>query len=120
MSTFGMLSASTINGTSVKNHQDESLGDVKDLMIDTSNGKVEYAVISFGGFLGIGDKYFAVPFASFQIDRKNKVFKLDANREFLENSPGFDKDNWPSTADDSYFGNVRNYYEENYKSDYRY
>lgn len=120
MSTYGMLSASTINGTNVKNHQDEHLGDIKELMIDTSNGKVEYAVLSFGGFLGIGDKYFAVPFESFQIDRENKVFLLDANKDFLKNSPGFDKDNWPSKAGGTYFKDVKTYYDTNYKSDYRY
>ena len=114
MTNFGMLSASTINGTNVKNHQDENLGDIKDLMIDTSTGEVKYAVISFGGFLGIGDKYFAVPFESFKVDRENKVFLLDADKEFLENSPGFDKDNWPSTADNDYFGTVTTYYKDNY------
>ncbi|MBY5959089.1 PRC-barrel domain-containing protein [Membranicola marinus] len=114
-----MLSATSINGTDVKNHQNESLGDVKDLMINTSTGEVEYAVLSFGGFLGIGDKYFAVPFKSFQIDRANKQFMLDVDREFLENSPGFDKDNWPGTAD-NYFSEVTSYYDANYEGEYRY
>lgn len=120
MSTYGMLSASTINGTNVKNHQDESLGDIKDLMINTSTGEVEYAVLSFGGFLGIGDKYFAVPFKSFKIDRNNKVFILSVDKDFLENSPGFDKDNWPSSAKSDYYSNVTNYYDKNYKSTNRY
>lgn len=111
-----MLSASSINGTNVKNHQDQSLGDIKDLMIDTSNGKIEYAVLSFGGFLGIGDKYFAVPFDAFEIDRQNEVFLLNADKEFLEDSPGFDKNNWPNTADDDYYGRVRTYYETNYET----
>jgi len=119
MSTYGMLSASTINGTSVRNQQNESLGEIKDLMINTSTGEVEYAVLSFGGFLGIGDKYFAVPFNSFEIDRINEEFILDVDKEFLKNSPGFDKDNWPGTSD-SYFSEVTTYYDSNYEGDYRY
>lgn len=105
-----VLSSSSISGTNIYNRKGESLGEVKELMVDTKNGNVEYVVVSFGGFLGIGDKYFAVPMEAFQIDSKDKKFVLDANREKLENSPGFDKNNWPSTADDTFTNRVYDHY----------
>src|SRR5690625_7035975 len=96
MATYGMLSASTINGTNVENEEGQNLGHIKDLMIDTTTGEIKYAVLSFGGFLGIGDKYFAVPFTSFEVDRVREKFILSAHKEVLQNSHGFDKDDSPS------------------------
>jgi len=110
MATYGMLSASTINGTNVENEEGQNLGHIKDLMIDTTTGEIKYAVLSFGGFLGIGDKYFAVPFTSFEVDRVHEKFILNADKEFLQNSPGFDKDDWPADAGHSYYTSVSDYY----------
>lgn len=107
-----LLSGTSIIGTDVKNHANEDLGNIKDLMIDTATGNVDYAVLSFGGFLGMGDKYFAVPWASFTIDRKEEKFILDIAKERLEEAPGFDKENWPDHAS-SYFGTVSEFYSNN-------
>lgn len=104
------LSASSINGTSVKNGEGENLGDIEDLMIDLSEGRVAYAVVSFGGFLGMGDKLFAVPFSALRCDCENKVFVLDVPKEKLENAPGFDKDNWPDTADRTWGADIHTHY----------
>ena len=104
------LSSSSIIGTSVKNFKREDLGEIQDLMIDPQSGRVLYAVLDFGGFLGIGDKYFAVPLQAFSIDRVNELFSLDIDKERLENAPGFDKDNWPSTADNTFLDTVYGYY----------
>jgi sporulation protein YlmC with PRC-barrel domain len=60
------LSASTLIGAQVRNPQDESLGDLKDAMIDTTSGKIAYGVLSFGGVLGVGNKLFAIPWDSFR------------------------------------------------------
>ena len=106
-----LLSTSSIVGTDVKNTQGESLGDIKDLMINTNDGSISYCVLSFGGFLGMGDKYFAVPFEAFTIDSNNETFVLNVSKEKLESAPGFDKDNWPSTASDSaYLDNAFRHY----------
>lgn len=105
-----MLSSSSIEGTDVKNTKGESLGEIKDLMINTSKGNIEYAVLSFGGFLGLGDKYFAVPWEAFSVDRNDEEMVLDVTKESLENAPGFDKDNWPKTSDTKYFDSVYKYY----------
>ncbi len=105
-----MLSSSSIEGTDVKNAKGESLGEIKDLMINTSKGNIEYAVLSFGGFLGMGDKYFAVPWEAFSVDRSDEEMVLDVTKESLENAPGFDKDNWPKTSDKTYFDSVYKHY----------
>lgn len=105
-----LLSTSTIRDTSVVNRQGEDLGSVEDLMLDPQSARVQYAVLDFGGFLGIGDKLFAVPLEAFTIDRDNERFVLDVSKDRLENAPGFDKDDWPTTADPAFVENVYDYY----------
>ncbi len=104
------LSANSIIGTDVVNPEGENLGDIKEIMIDTNSGRVSYVVISFGGFLGIGDKYFALPFEAFRIDTEDKNFVLDVPKEKLENAPGFDQDHWPTNANHDYLTSVYNHY----------
>lgn len=104
------LSSTSLVGTNVKNNQDEDLGKIEDLMIDLNGGKVAYAVVSFGGFLGMGDKLFAVPFSALTCECENKVLLLDATKERLEKAPGFDKDNWPDTADRAWGAEVHRHY----------
>lgn len=108
--TTNLLSASSMMGTNVINRAGENLGDIKDIMIDTASGNIAYVVVSFGGFLGIGDKYFAIPMEAFHIDRVDENFVLDVDREKLENAPGFDKDNWPSSADRQFLTDLHSYY----------
>lgn len=91
------LTATTIIGDKVYNHLDENLGDIKDIMLDLSEGKIEYVIIEFGGFLGIGEKFFAVPFEALKLDTSRHAFILNQKREVLENAPGFDKNHWPET-----------------------
>jgi sporulation protein YlmC with PRC-barrel domain len=105
-----LLSASTITGDEVCNLKDEKLGSIQDLMLDTQTGKVRYAVLSSGGFLGMGDRLFAVPWSAFKVDTENKRFILDVNVERLKAAPGFDKDEWPNMADDSWNSSVESYY----------
>ncbi|MEZ4599813.1 MAG: PRC-barrel domain-containing protein [Syntrophotaleaceae bacterium] len=90
-----VMSASTLIGDKVVNLQGEDLGKIEELMIDTDTGNVNYAVLSFGGFLGLGDKLFAIPFESLQLDPEHKRFVLDESKEHLKNAPGFDKHDWP-------------------------
>jgi sporulation protein YlmC with PRC-barrel domain len=105
-----VLSASTLAGNSVVNGQGEDLGNIKELMIDINRGTVAYAVLSFGGFLGLGDKLFAVPWDAMTVEADRERFVLDVPKEKLENAPGFDKDNWPETGDDEWLGDVYDYY----------
>ena len=91
----GVLKASELIGMSVQGTDGKKLGDIKDLVIDPEEGGVEYAVLEFGGFAGIGDKYFAVPWDALQLDQTNKKLLLDVHKKELKNAPGFDKNNWP-------------------------
>ena len=93
-----VLSASTLTGDSVRNPQGESLGKIEDLMIDLDYGQIAYAVLSFGGLLGFGDKLFAVPWGAMTLDMDSHEFVLDVDKDKLENAPGFDKDNWPEMS----------------------
>lgn len=94
-----LMGADTLLGEDVYNLADEKLGDIKEFMLDMQTGEVSYAVLSFGGFLGMGEKLFAVPFTSLRLDTENRRFILDATKEQLKNAPGFDKDDWPNMAD---------------------
>jgi len=94
-----VLSASTLNGNDVYNPNGDKLGSIKEIMLDIENGKVCYAVLSFGGFISLGEKLFAVPWSALAIDTINKRFVMDTDEERLKNAPGFDTNNWPNMAD---------------------
>ena len=93
-----VLSATTIISDKVINTAGEQLGSIRELMIDLDGGLIAYAVLSFGGFLGFGNKLFAIPWEALTIDTENHAFILDIDKELLENAPGFDKDHWPDNA----------------------
>lgn len=106
-----LMGADTLIGNDVYNHQDEDLGDIKEIMLDVSTGEVSYAVLSFGGFLGMGDKLFAVPWSALKLDTANKRFRLDVKKERLESAPGFNKDAWPDMADPAWQDTITSYYQ---------
>jgi sporulation protein YlmC with PRC-barrel domain len=91
------LTATSIIGDKVQFPEGESTGTIKDVMIDLSTGQIEYFIIEFGGFLGIGEKYYAIPFALLKVDAQQEIFILDQKMEILKNAPGFDKEHWPET-----------------------
>ena len=91
------LTASSVIGDRVLNDAEEHLGEIKDIMLDLENGKIDYFIIEFGGFLGMGVKYFAIPLRLLKLDAPNKRFIFKQSRELLENAPGFDMDHWPDT-----------------------
>ena len=103
------LTASSIIGDSIENIQGEKLGSIDNLMVNIKKGMVEYAVLEFGAFLGIGGKLFAIPFTELKLDPAKKVFLLDRDKDFLENLPGFDKTHWPDT-NDHYYDDVNMYW----------
>ena len=105
-----VLSADSITGTPVQNMGSEDWGEIKELMIDLSEGRIAYAVLSFGGFLGMGDKLFAIPWEAFSVVQDEKTFLLDVAKEKLEQAPGFDKDNWPDMADVTWGQGIHDYY----------
>lgn len=109
--TNKLLSASSINDKNVKNTSGEDLGNIKELMMNTNKGTISYAVLSFGGFLGIGDKYFAIPWEAFSFSKEDDdCLILNVPKEKLDNAPGFDKENWPEHAKDTYLTDVYTHY----------
>ena len=108
--TMTALSAGTLTGDTIRNRNDEELGNLEEIMIDLNSGRVAYVVLSAGGFLGIGDKYFAVPWDLLEVDTENHDVVVNLDKETIENAPGFDKDNWPSTSDLGWLDDVYVYY----------
>jgi sporulation protein YlmC with PRC-barrel domain len=105
-----LMGADTLLGNEVYNAGDEHLGSIKEFMIDMHSGRIVYAVLSFGGFLGMGDRLFAVPWPALQLDTANKRFALNISKDKLKNAPGFDKDHWPSMADTAWATGVHSFY----------
>jgi len=106
-----VMDAKTLIGDSVVNTAGEDLGDLKSIMLDVTTGRIAYAVLSFGGFLGVGNKLFAIPWSALTLDAAEKRFILDIAKDRLENAPGFDKDHWPSMADRTWANEIHAYYD---------
>eukprot|EP01034_Spumella_vulgaris_P028308 gene28308-35148_t len=83
------IKASNVIGKDVVNSMQENLGDIKELMLDPVSGKIAYAVLSFGGFLGLGEKLFAVPFSALTYSHVNDEYVLDVSKDILGKAPGF-------------------------------
>jgi sporulation protein YlmC with PRC-barrel domain len=105
-----VLSAGTLSGDRVRNSAGEDLGKIEEIMLDIPSGRVAYAVLSFGGFLGMGNKLFAVPWNALTLDEREHEFILNVDKQVLENAPGFDKDNWPDMADPTWGSQIFKHY----------
>lgn len=92
-----LLTASSICGDKIYNPSGEQLGKIKDIMLNLSDGTIQYVVIEYGGFIGIGKKYFSVPFGKLIIDAAREAFVINETKDSFENNPGFDKDHWPQS-----------------------
>jgi hypothetical protein len=108
---YGVVQASRIIGETVENHQQEKLGKIHDLVIDAADGRLAYAVLSFGGFMGAGTKLFAMPWKAFNFSTTENKLILNVNKDKLENAPGFEKDSrWPDFADRTWGLGIHQYY----------
>jgi sporulation protein YlmC with PRC-barrel domain len=106
-----VLGAGTLTGDRVRNTAGDDLGKIEEIMIDLESGRVAYAVLSFGGFLGIGDKLFMVPWSAMTVDQSAHEFVLDVSRSQLEKAPGFDKNDWPDMTDADYGRDIHKYWQ---------
>ena len=106
-----VMNAATLIGDEVVGSTGDELGTIEAIMLDVSSGQIAYAVLSFGGFLGVGSKLFAIPWSALTLDAGQKRFVLDVSRERLESAPGFDPDHWPSMADREWATDVHAYYD---------
>ena len=96
------LGATTLIHDKVVNLNGENVGKIEELMIDVTTGRVAYAVLSFGGFLGFGSKLFALPWSALTVDEGHRRFVCNVTKEALEKMPGFDKEHWPDLNDLEY------------------
>jgi sporulation protein YlmC with PRC-barrel domain len=111
------LTARSLTGEAVRNAAGEDLGKIEDLMLDLPTGRIAYAVLSFGGFLGMGNKLFAVPWSSMKLDGHEHKFVLDVAKDRLAKAPGFDKEHWPDMADESWGRSIYQYYGQRFYSE---
>ena len=107
---FRDMRASKLIGSDVRNAQNENLGEIKDLVVDVNNGRVHYAVLSFGGFLGLGDKLFAYPVSVFTPTSDSDKVLLNVDKAKLKAAPGFESKSYPEWNDVKYSTEVDRYF----------
>jgi len=107
---FTIVVKKSILGAKVINTAREDLGTIEDIVIDARDNKVVYAILSFGGLLGLGDKHFAIPWEALSFDASEKVAVLSIDKDRLSNAPGFDKDNWPDLGNQTWGSQVHQHY----------
>jgi sporulation protein YlmC with PRC-barrel domain len=105
-----ILSISEIKGTDVRDLEDNDLGEIEDVKIDLASGSIVYAVLSFGGFLGLGEKLFPIPWQALKRDEGSLCFFLDVPKEVLEEAPGYDEDDLPKMCDHTFINGVHTHY----------
>jgi sporulation protein YlmC with PRC-barrel domain len=109
--TGNLIASSKVQGTAVYNTAGESLGEIDDLMIDKSTGKVAYAIMSFGGFLGImGNKYHPLPWSVLKYDTGRGGYVVNLDKQQLEGAPAYDADAEPEWGDRAYEKRLHDYY----------
>jgi sporulation protein YlmC with PRC-barrel domain len=110
MELHRVLSAESIKSDPVVNKAGEDMGTIKELMIDLQDGRIAYAVLSFGGLMGMGEKLFAIPWEFLDLDTTRKVLVLDMDKDKLEKAPGFDKNHWPDFTNPEWRDRLRSHY----------
>ncbi len=108
--TGSLIAASKVNGTNVYNRQGESLGSIYDVMIDKISGQVSYAVMSFGGFLGMGEDYHPLPWSVLHYDTNQGGYVVDLNKERLEGAPTYREDDMGVWDDPEYTRGIDEFY----------
>jgi sporulation protein YlmC with PRC-barrel domain len=105
-----VMAAATLDGDQVITSDGEHVGKISDIMLDVRSGRVAYAVLSEGGFLGMGTTLHAIPWSALTLDTDEKCFRVDISAQLLKDDPGFDKDHWPSMADATWGARLHAYY----------
>lgn len=104
------LWVSELRGRRVTNYDFENLGRVEDLMLDSSTGNVEYAVVSFDSLAENDARLYPVPLRALTVDMEGGLITLNADREMIRHAPGFERNQWPDTGDPRWQSGVRSYY----------
>jgi sporulation protein YlmC with PRC-barrel domain len=109
--TSNYVKSKEVVGVAVINAQDESLGKIHEIVINKITGQVAYAVLDSGSFLGMGGKFFALPWQSLKYDAQENSFIINLTKDQIKNAPGFDKDNWPKASDTAFWSKTSAYYQ---------
>lgn len=116
------IRASKLMGMKIQNSQRENVGQIKDIVLDPMSTRVQYVAVTYGGFLGLGDKMFAVPMQAIKIqqdpdNRDRIILVLDVTKEQMNGAQGFDESSWPNFSDSNFLGELhRRYKIENHAS----
>jgi sporulation protein YlmC with PRC-barrel domain len=105
-----VMAASTLKGTTVISSDGADVGKISAIMLDVRSGRIAYAVLSEGGFLGMGTSLHAIPWNALTLDTDAECFHVSIAVQRIKDDPGFDKDHWPSMADASWGTTVHRYY----------
>lgn len=105
-----IIRAAQVQGTAVTNPLNEDLGSIRDVVLDKYNGSVRYAVLEFGGFLGLGSKLFALPWELLRYEPGVDAYVIDIDKDVLRRAPGFDSDDWPDMGAVEFDTGLRTYY----------
>lgn len=108
--TSDLISSEKVEGTAVMNRQGEKIGTIESVMIEKRSGKVAYAVMSFGGFLGIGNRHHPVPWNTLVYDTNLRGYVIDADRARLEGAPAYEGGETPDWSDRRWGQRVHEYY----------
>ncbi len=108
--TRSLIAASKVNGTNVYNRQGDSLGSIYDVMIDKPSGKVDYAIMAFGGFLGMGQNYHPLPWHVLTYDEHLGGYVTDLDPKYLQGGPAYASSDTPDWGSGEYGRQVDDYY----------
>lgn len=105
-----VISAGKVTGTNVYNTEGDHLGVIQDVMIDKKSGKIAYAVMAFGGLLGIGERYHPLPWATLKYDERQGGYVVGINADQLEGAPTYGANEMPAWGDRAYEARIHDYY----------
>lgn len=105
-----VMAADTLTGNKLFTSDHEEIGKITEIMLDVRSGRIAYAVLASGGFLGMGGKLHAIPWSALTLDTDEKCFRLDVTAERVKNAPAFDKEHWPSMGDEQWGSSLHQYY----------
>jgi sporulation protein YlmC with PRC-barrel domain len=108
--TNRLIASDKVEGTAVYNRQGERLGSVYNFMVDKRSGQVAYAVLSFGGFLGIGDSYYPLPWKSLKYDTGQGGYVVDLDKSRLQGAPSYERSEMPDWDDPGYGRRIDDFY----------
>ena len=105
-----LISTKQLDAYSVVNTAGEDLGQVQDFMLDMATGEIVYAIVSFGGTLGLTDKWFAIPWEAMTWSPETRHLVLNVSKEMLKQAPGLDKRHWQDQLNMKWLGQSSEYF----------